>query len=362
MDPQTPPPDDADWTPMPDGSSDQAPPPEPPEEPERFAEPHEPAAPPEAESLPGEGARGLARGGPAEPEQAADGDWLEPLAAAAGWDQRRSVLDRFAQDFFASVTWRTLVGVAEGALPGLGVGTALNRKAEELQRSGAILTPGTNVRLPFPVWADDSGITLDLSLRRAARSGRGIGFGAAMAPVDSGWSVFGVADKAKPAFVQRHHGVLVVDTLNPRSLHRPLGGPAEPDAEHEPAEAEWGREQEYGQEGQERREEPHQEPGDGAVIVADLAATGSRIVDAGVLWRQACRQLSGVLYDAGSAPARARTRAALRGVRHVGYVDPELGLGLIGYVDAARRPWCLLGFVAAEDSLTGRAEVRFFWP
>ncbi|ACY96458.1 hypothetical protein Tcur_0868 [Thermomonospora curvata DSM 43183] len=274
---------------------------------------------------------------------------VTPAEAESGLDPL--LPGEFIRSFAATVTWKAMLVVADGAFPGLGVAAALIGRIGELL--GAVFLPsGGDGGAPFPVWTGEQGLVLDLSTRSAG-AGRLLGdpaYGAADRR-EPGWTALGVeAGRAAPSgFRQRHHGVLVIDTLNPQSLYRPFGGPAQPD--RDPAD---------------RTDAavaaPDGGPDAGVVIVADVSRTGRRVVTAGSLWRHACRTVTWALYDPARPESWPQTRAELRALRHVGYIDPALGLALVLYVDAARRPWCPLGFLVEEDATTGRASIRMLWP
>ncbi|HEX2312523.1 MAG TPA: hypothetical protein VHJ17_02250 [Thermomonospora sp.] len=251
----------------------------------------------------------------------------------------------FLRTFTASVTWRALLVVVDGAFPGQGVTGVLTRRAEELAEA-VFLPPGGDPGAPFPVWADDSGLALDLSVHFAGVGVRGLGAGPGRRADDAGWAALNVRSR-DTGFRQRHHGVLVVDTLNPQSLYRPFGGPVQPDDEPSgPADT----------------AVLPDGPDAGVVIVADLRRAGNRVVTARSLWRYGCQAMTSALYDPSRPETRAATREELRALRHVAYVDPALGLCLVVQVDAARRPWCPLGFVVEEDAVTGQATARMLWP
>ncbi|WP_146087670.1 hypothetical protein [Thermomonospora echinospora] len=256
----------------------------------------------------------------------------------------------FVRSYAATVTWKAMLVVADGAFPGLGVTGTLTRRMDELL-GAAFLPAGGDGGAPFPVWPDDSGLALDLSVHFAGAGVRGLGGGTASRSAEPGWTALGVgpgSGRGAPAgFRQRHHGVLVIDTLNPQSLYRPFGGPIQPD--HEPADRSGPADAADG-------------PDAGVVIVADLRGAGTRVVNAGSLWRHACRTVTSALYDPARPESWAQTREELRSLRHVAYIDPALGLGLVVYVDAARRPWCPLGFVIEEDTVTTQANARMLWP
>lgn len=314
--------------------------------------------------------RGLARGA-----QEWEGEsWQGTLDPASGWDKRRPVLDRLVREFLAGPSWEAAVVVADGTMPGLALRNVFERHAAELLRSGAVRHGAAQPRLPWPTWVDDSGLALDLSARFGRRDGRAAWSGA-FHPDDLGWTaVRGGGDAGRPGYVELYQGVLVIDTLHSRprrseAAYQPQDGPS--DGSHEGVAG-------TGHAGRHRLPEPDEAsagspgsadahgpdasggPGEGAVIVTDLVAAGERVVDAGVLWRQACGQVCRALYDPAVARARSRAREAVRELRHAVLVDPRQGLGLVVFVDMLRRPWSVLGFTVEEDAVEGR--VRLFWP
>ncbi|REE96287.1 hypothetical protein [Thermomonospora umbrina] len=258
------------------------------------------------------------------------------------WPENALLPGDFIRAFTAGVTWKALLVVADGAFPGQGVTGTLSRRAEEMA-GAAFLPPGGDPGVPYPVWSDDSGLSLDLSVHFAGVGVRGLSAGR---PPEPGWAALGMSSR-DTGFRQRHHGVLVIDTLNPQSLYRPFGGPVQPDDEPSALPD---------------ASLPPDGPDAGVVIVADLRRAGTRVVNAASLWRYGCRTVTSALYDPARPDSRAATREELRALRHLAYVDPALGLGLVVQVDVARRPWCPLGFVIEEDAPAGQATARMLWP
>ncbi|WP_198679371.1 hypothetical protein [Thermomonospora amylolytica] len=265
--------------------------------------------------------------------------------ASAAEDEAARPSGDFLRAFAGGDTWKAMLVVADGVFAGTGVRGALTLRVDEALGDGtdpAYAYP----EVPFPVWTGASGLVLDLSARFAGTRVRVLGGDAARGDVE-GWTALGVRSGGRAGFRQRHHGVLVIDTLNPRSLYRPFGGPARPN--DEPI-------------GPEAVGEAAEGPDAGVVIVADLREAGVRVLDAAALWRYACRTVTTALYDPRTPATWEQTRRELRGLRHVGCIDPGLGLGLVIHLDADRRPWCPLGFLIDEDPATGQAAARLLRP
>lgn len=237
-----------------------------------------------------------------------------------GRARRGALFEAFIAGFIDGVTWKAMLVVADGAFPGKGLGALLSRRIDGLRKASGVPDGEGDAALAFPIWADESGLAVDLSTRFSDRRDRVLGPGGAP------------AEPVRPRFVQRHSGVLVIDTLNPQSLYRPVAGPAEPGGYPD-----------------RRSVQPGEDDRDTeVVIVADLRAAGARVVDANVLWSYARQVVSTTLHG----PAR----RMLRVLREVVFVDPGLGIVACVHVDVEGRPWWLLAFAPEEDA------VRFFRP
>jgi len=304
-----------------------------------------PAAPPAGAPSPGPAAaeETAAADAPAAHAERPAGLSAEPTPATPASAQEPRAEERPAEraaarppeDFLRAFTggdaWRAMLAVAEEAFAGTDVREALAlRVGEALERQ----TPAPRgPRTPFPVWTGTEGLTLDLSAHVTGAPAGVLG-----APRTAG------AGAATPGRIglRRRHGVLVIDALPPRPADRPSGEAGRPDGTVEAADA----------------DETADEPDTGAVILTDLRRTGARVLDAAALWRHACRVVTAALYDPRSPATGERTRRSLRTLRHVGCLDPGLGLGVVLHLDRDRRPRCPLGFVIEAEPATGRTAVR----
>ncbi|WP_242900636.1 hypothetical protein [Actinomadura terrae] len=237
---------------------------------------------------------------PAEPPPGPRGPMADPA-------RREALADAFVTEFAGSSTWRAMVAVLEGAFPGRGMAATLTRRTDEIWQTMEGLDRPAAARLGLPAWLDDAGMVFDLSAhleeRRASRGSSG-----------------------PPRASRPYVGTFVIDTLDPLRYHRAVGGPLAPgDGTLPPPDA-------------------REDDDTGVVIVAHLASAGARVLDSVALWRYAGRVVTGTLRDGGRPDAGARTRGALRALRRVVFVDPDLGLGLALRIDAARTPRCLLAF------------------
>ena len=224
--------------------------------------------------------------------------------------RRKALADAFVSEFVGSTTWRATLAVLEGAFPGHGMAAGLSRRTDEWWRGMDALDRKSAARLGVPVWLDDAGMVFDLSAR----------FGVRARPPVRGRA-------GRPRASRPYAGAFVIDTLDPLRYHRAVGGPRAPG--DMPGEA----------------AVPSADDDDsGVVIVVDLTAAGVRVLDSAALWRYAGRVVTGTLHEAERPETRGRTRRALRALRRVVLVDPDLGLGLCLQLDAARVPRCLLAF------------------
>ncbi|WP_433466894.1 hypothetical protein [Spirillospora sp. CA-128828] len=229
-------------------------------------------------------------------------------------ERRRAMADAFVAEFVGSTTWRATLAVLESAFPGLGLAATLSRRPDELWRTMHPLDRTAAAKLGVPAWLDDAGMVFDLSARLGVRAVR------AAAP-----------ERPRPARASRPYaGAFVVDTLDPLRYHRAVGGPRAP--------------RDLPGEGTLPVPSAAEDDDSGVVIVANLTSAGVRVLDSAVLWRYAGRVVTGTLLEPGRPGSRARARSALRALRRVVFVDPELGLGLCLQIDAARVPRCLLAF------------------
>lgn len=284
-------------------------------------------APPE----PGTGPGGLS----AEPTPATPGQEAERAAAPSPGD--------FLRTFTGGDAWEAMLAVAEEAFAGTGVREALALRIGEALEQWA--TAPRELSAPVPVWGGTGGLVLDLSARfPKMRMGA---LGGARHGAEAGSPAPAGAGLGGRAGFHRRHGVLVIDTLRPRAVDRSPGHPGRPGGE--PA-------------GPPVVDERAAGPDTDVVIVADLREAGARMLDAAALWRYACRAVTAALYDPQSPPTWDRTRRGLRGLRHVGCLDPELGLGVVLHLDQDQRPRCPLGFVIETDPATGRATARLLRP
>jgi len=244
-------------------------------------------------------------------------------------ERRAALAEDFMNEFVGSGAWQAMLAVLEGAFPGLGLAARLNRGADLLWEVTDVLDRGGGVRLGVPVWLDDAGMVLDLSAHRTRRP-----------------------DAARPQPRTRaswpYAGAFVIDTLDPLRYHRAVGGPLAPGARP-------GRPRE----GALATSPPGEDDDTGVVIVGDLTAAGTRILDSAALWRYAGRVVAAALNDPARPDSRARARRALRALRRVVVVDPNLALGVCLRVDAARTPRCLLAFSVDR---AGTGAPRFLRP
>ncbi|MEV5824342.1 hypothetical protein AB0L25_02055 [Spirillospora sp. NPDC052242] len=222
--------------------------------------------------------------------------------------RRAALVDAFVGEFVGSATWAATLAVLEGAFPGSGMAVTLSRRADELW--GAMVELDRRAAgLGVPAWVDHAGMVLDLS----AHTGR------ARPDVRQGRA-------SRP-----YPGAFVIDTLDPLRYHRPVGGPVAP--------------------GEGTLAAPRAEDEDsGVVIVASLAASGTRVLDSAELWRYAGRVVTGTLHEPGRAETRARARRTLRALRRAVVVDPDLRLALCLGVDEARVPRCLLALTVRDET------------
>ncbi|TDD60503.1 hypothetical protein E1293_45685 [Actinomadura darangshiensis] len=216
------------------------------------------------------------------------------------------MVDAFVAEFVRSTTWRATVAVLESAFPGLGLAATLSRQTDELWD---VLDRTAAAKLRVPAWLDDAGMAFDLSAQ----------FGVRTVPAP-------MPGQARPPRASRPYaGAFVIDTLDPLRYHRAVGGPRAP----------------RDLPGEGTLQVPSAEEDDsGVVIVANLTSAGVRVLDSAALWRYAGRVVTGTLRE----PDQARARGALRALRRVVLVDPDLGLGLCLQIDEARVPRCLLAF------------------
>ncbi|TDC73438.1 hypothetical protein E1285_44640 [Actinomadura sp. 7K507] len=225
--------------------------------------------------------------------------------------RRRSLADAFVAEFVGSTTWRATLAVLEGAFPGLGMAATLSRRTDEWWRTMDALDRKSAAALGVPAWLDEAGMVFDLSAR--------LGGSAARVPVRE--------RAGRPRASRPYAGAFVIDTLDPLRYHRAVGGPRAPGDMPGAAAV------------------PSAEDDDsGVVIVAHLTSAGVRVLDSAALWRYAGRVVTGTLHEAERPETRVRVRRALRALRRVVLVDPDLGLGLCLQLDAARVPRCLLAF------------------
>ncbi|WP_165975977.1 hypothetical protein [Actinomadura rubrisoli] len=247
------------------------------------------------------------RGLSAEPPAALPGPMDDPA-------RRKALADAFVAEFVGSTTWRATLAVLEGAFPGLGMAATLSRRTDELWRTMEGLDRRAAANLGLPAWLDDAGMVFDLSAHLNVRS--------ASRPLRSG----------APRVSRPYVGAFVIDTLDPLRYHRAVGGPLAP--RDLPGEGALPVSSAGAGEGDDS----------GVVIVANLTSAGVRVLDSAALWRYAGRVITGTLHEAVRPETKARARRALRALRRVVFVDPDLGLGLCLQIDAARTPRCLLAF------------------
>ncbi|WP_187437976.1 hypothetical protein [Actinomadura decatromicini] len=225
--------------------------------------------------------------------------------------RRMELADAFVAEFVGSTTWRATLAVLEGAFPGLGMAAKLSGRTDELWRTMDALDRKSAAGIGVPAWLDDAGMVFDLSAHLGTRPSR-------------------TSPKGPPRASRPYAGAFVIDTLDPLRYHRAVGGPRAP--------------RPLPGEGEGLVPNAAEDDDSGVVIVAHLASAGVRVLDSAVLWRYAGRVVTGTLHEPARPDTRARTRRALRALRRVVFVDPELGLGLCLQVDAARVPRCLLAF------------------
>ncbi|NDU77692.1 hypothetical protein GWI34_34540 [Actinomadura sp. DSM 109109] len=225
-------------------------------------------------------------------------------------ERRKAMADAFVAEFVGSTTWQATLAVLESAFPGLGMASTLSRRTDELWQTMDALDRTSAARLGVPAWLDDAGIVLDLSARLGVR--------AAQAPAPP------------PRASRPYAGAFVIDTLDPLRYHRAVGGPRAP--------------RDLPGEGTLQAPSASEDDDSGVVIVANLTSAGVRVLDSVALWRHAGRVVTGTVREAGRPETRIRARRALRALRRVVVVDPDLGLGLCLQIDAARVPRCLLAF------------------
>ncbi|WP_030169047.1 hypothetical protein [Spirillospora albida] len=235
-------------------------------------------------------------------------------------ERRRALADAFVAEFVGSTTWRATLAVLEGAFPGVGMAATLARRTDELWRTMEPLDQRAAAVLCLPAWLDASGMVVDLSAHLHVRS-------PARPP----------ARTRPPRASRPYAGAFVIDTLDPLRYHRAVGGPRAPrDLPTDGAAA-----------------PPGEEDDSGVVIVANLTSAGVRVLDSVALWRYAGRVVTDTLHDPLRPDTRARARRALRALRRVVLVDPDLRLGLCLQLDATRTPRCLLAFaVDRTDAAT----------
>ncbi|MEU4824335.1 hypothetical protein AB0H37_20915 [Actinomadura sp. NPDC023710] len=229
-------------------------------------------------------------------------------------ERRRAMADAFVAEFVGSTTWQATLAVLESAFPGLGMASTLSRRTDELWQSMDALDRTSAARLGVPAWLDDAGIVLDLSARHGVRAARAPMHGLTRPPRAS----------------RPYAGAFVIDTLDPLRYHRAVGGPRAP--------------RDLPGEGALQAPSASEDDDSGVVIVANLTSAGVRVLDSVALWRYAGRVVTGTVREAGRPETRIRARRALRALRRVVVVDPDLGLGLCLQIDAARVPRCLLAF------------------
>ncbi|MEV4257301.1 hypothetical protein AB0J52_29445 [Spirillospora sp. NPDC049652] len=271
---------------------------------------------------------------------------------------RRALVDEFVGDFVGGPTWQALLVVLESAFPGLGVGATLATSADEIWGEIAALDErGAVARIGVPLWLGPMGLEVDLSAHRRTTADNG--------------------SHPRPRAARPYAKALVVDTVDPLRYHRPVSGPSAPhdhpgeadplgdalDFEADPltdppsADSPEGfRGHEPGRSGrfdvpfdqprEDDRGRAHNDDEDdtGVVIVADLTATGVRVLDAPALWRHASRIVAGTLRDPHRPETWTLTRRTLRSLRRVVLLDPRLGLGVCLGVDDRHAPRCLLAF------------------
>ncbi|MEU9872161.1 hypothetical protein AB0C87_30450 [Actinomadura sp. NPDC048021] len=229
-------------------------------------------------------------------------------------ERRKAMADAFVAEFVGSTTWQATLAVLESAFPGLGMASTLSRRTDELWQTMDALDRTSAAKLGVPAWLDDAGIVLDLSARLGVRAAR--------APMHG---------LARPSRASRPYaGAFVIDTLDPLRYHRAVGGPQAP--------------RDLPGEGALRAPSTSEDDDSGVVIVANLTSAGVRVMDSVALWRYAGRVVAGTVREEGRPETRVRARRALRALRRVVVVDPDLGLGLCLQIDAARVPRCLLAF------------------
>lgn len=275
--------------------------------------------------------------------------------APPGTPERRFPAEEFVAAFFAGATWQATLAVLDGTFHGLRMAAVVGREPDELGRAAAWLDGGmTAVIGGVPAWVDDQSLIVDLSAHlpgsvwrpsRPPISGRftaqirgGSGRSASV-----GWT------RPRGRVWRPYAGTLVIDTLHAGLFPRAAAGPRppwdqEPGAAHPPAvPAPWREDDEI----------------TGVVIVTDLSAAGTRILDAAALWRYTCRIVSDALCDPARPATLGHARRALRTPHQVALLDPARRLGLCLRLDAGRRPWCVLALEVDESAMRDREAVRF---
>ncbi|MEU9024837.1 hypothetical protein [Actinomadura sp. NPDC048394] len=229
--------------------------------------------------------------------------------------RRRALADAFMIEFVGSTTWRAMLAVLEGAFPGLGMAAALSGRADEIRGMTDGLDRTASVKLGLPTWLDDAGMVFDLSAHLNARN-------APRTPLR--------ARPGQPRASRPYAGAFVIDTLDPLRYHRAVGGPRAPrDLPEDAALA---------------TPSDRAEDDSGVVIVANLTSAGVRVLDSLSLWRYAGRVVTSTLHEPSRPRTRGRARRALRALRRVVVIDPDLGVGVCLQTDAGHPPRCLLAF------------------
>ncbi|MWA06729.1 hypothetical protein F8568_041585 [Actinomadura sp. LD22] len=256
--------------------------------------------------------RGLSAQPPSSPAQPPVAPPPGPMADPG---RRRALADAFMIEFVGSATWRAMLAVLEGAFPGLGMAAALSGRADEIRGMADGLDRTSSSKLGLPTWLDDAGMVFDLSAHLNARN-------APRTPLR--------ARPGRPRASRPYAGAFVIDTLDPLRYHRAVGGPREPrDLPEDAAPA---------------TPSDRAEDDSGVVIVANLTSAGVRVLDSLSLWRYAGRVVTGTLHEPSRPRTRSRARRALRALRRVVVIDPDLGVGLCLQTDAGHPPRCLLAF------------------
>ncbi|MEU6746957.1 hypothetical protein ABZ914_12125 [Spirillospora sp. NPDC046719] len=239
-----------------------------------------------------------------------------PPGPMADPGRRRALADAFMIEFVGSTTWRAMLAVLEGAFPGLGMAAALSGRADEIRGMTDGLDRTSSSKLGLPTWLDDAGMVFDLSAHLNARN-------APRTPLR--------ARPGQPRASRPYAGAFVIDTLDPLRYHRAVGGPRAP--RDLPEDAALTTPSEMGE-----------DDDSGVVIVANLTSAGVRVLDSLTLWRYAGRVVTSTLHEPSRPRTRGRARRALRALRRVVVIDPDLGVGLCLQTDAGHPPRCLLAF------------------